>query len=145
MARVKIVFPDQIPLFESCIAIRITDLNYGNHLGNDRLLGILHEVRVQWLRSLGLTELNIGGGGLIMSDVMIRYQNEGFYGDLLKITLYAEAISQSAFDLVYEIKAEREGKQRLLAAAKTGMVCFDYEMRKVISIPQEFRSHLTIK
>lgn len=145
MTRVKIVLPDQIPLFKSRISIRITDLNYGNHLGNDRLLGILHEVRVQWLHSIGLTELNIGGCGLIMADVMIRYQNEGFYGDVLAITLYAAAIGQSTFDLIYEIKAERDGKQFSLAVAKTGMVCFDYEIRKMISIPDGFYNHLAIK
>lgn len=145
MARVKITFPDQIPLFKSRIAVRITDINYGNHLGNDRLLGMLHEARIQWLRSLGLTELNIGGCGLIMADVMIRYQNEGFYGDMLEINLYADAVGQSAFDLLYEVKVERGGKWVLLAAAKTGMACFDYEMRKVISIPAGFHSHLTIK
>ena len=145
MARVKIVFPDQIPLFKSSIAIRITDLNYGNHLGNDRLLGILHEARVQWLDSLGLTELNIGGCGLIMADMIMRYQNEGFYGDILEISLYADAVSQSTFDLLYKIKVERAGEQISLAAAKTGMVCFDYKIRKVIPIPRAFHSHLTIK
>ncbi|WP_255669390.1 hypothetical protein [Myroides oncorhynchi] len=41
MARVKLNLPTEF-IFETKIPVRITDLNYGNHLGNDKLLSISH-------------------------------------------------------------------------------------------------------
>ena len=50
MARVKLELPAQFN-FRTNIPIRIQDLNYGNHVGNDAILSIMHEAR---LRTKGL-------------------------------------------------------------------------------------------
>ena len=63
MARVKIELPDSFQ-FTTEITIRITDLNYGGHVGNDTVLSIIHEARMQFLRHYGHTEMNFGGIGL---------------------------------------------------------------------------------
>jgi len=60
MARIKIELPEKFS-FETIIPIRITDLNYGNHVGNDTILSILHEARVQYLRHYDLEELDFAG------------------------------------------------------------------------------------
>jgi len=139
MARVKLILPDKKSLFSTKIPVRITDLNYGNHLGNDRLLGILHEARAQWLHHCDLSELNIGTCGMIMADVMIAYKNESYYGDMLEIELFVNEINSKSFDLFYSIKTERaNGIQLLIAMAKTGMVCYDYEIHKIVQIPHSF-------
>jgi len=35
--------------------VQLTDTNYGNHVGHDTVMGLLHEARVQWLMSVGLS------------------------------------------------------------------------------------------
>ncbi len=45
-------------LFSATLEVRISDINYGNHLGHDSLVSLLHEARVRFLRHLGYTELN---------------------------------------------------------------------------------------
>ena len=142
MARVKIKFPDQNPLFSCTIPVRITDINYGNHLGNDAVLSIIHEARMQLLQFFGFTELNAGGNSLIMGDVMIAFRGEAFYGDVLTIQVFAEEITERSFDLLYCISTERNGKQIEIAHAKTGMVCFDYHLRKVTLITPRLKSTL---
>jgi 4-hydroxybenzoyl-CoA thioesterase len=67
MQRVTIDWPDPSG-FITELEIRITDINYGGHLGNDRLLSLVHEARVQWLASHDWTELDVDGIGLIMTD-----------------------------------------------------------------------------
>ena len=62
--------PDK-KLTEVKVLVRISDINYGNHLGNDSLVSIIHEARILWLKSLNYTELNIEGTGLIMSDLAV--------------------------------------------------------------------------
>lgn len=142
MARVKIKFPDHNPLHSCTIPVRISDINYGNHLGNDSVLSIIHEARMQWLAQWGYTELHAGGNSLIMGDVMIAYRGEAFYGEVLQIHIYAEEITERSFDLLYRIVTVREGKTVEVAHAKTGMVCFDYETRRLAVLTEELKSKL---
>ncbi len=48
MGRIKIDLPQKI-LASVSIPVRITDINYGNHVGNNALVEIIHEARVQFL------------------------------------------------------------------------------------------------
>lgn len=141
MARVKLTVPER-KIFTAAIPVRITDINYGNHLGNDALVSIIHEARMQWLGSGSYTELDVAGAALIMSDLAVEYKNESFYGDVLSINIAVAEITKLSFEVYYEITAERAQKNVLVANAKTGMVCFNYETRKVTAIPDAFRSFL---
>jgi acyl-CoA thioester hydrolase len=137
MARVKIDLPEVFS-FSIKIPVRITDINYGGHLGNDSILSLLHEARVSYLKKLGYTELNIAGAGLIMSDVAIEFKGESFYGDELTVSVAAGELSKISFELFYKMETVRDGKTILIAKAKTGMVCYDYEAKKVVAVPGEF-------
>ena len=137
MSRVKIQFPQE-SIFSVEIPIRIGDINYGGHLGNDALLGILHEARVAFLKANNYTELDLEGTSLIMGDVQIVFLAEGFQGDILKVEVALQDPSNSGFDMYYKV-TNVEGAQQL-AIAKTGMICFNYEKRKVQALPQEFRN-----
>ncbi len=134
MARIKLDIPG------NCIAtiripVRITDINYGNHVGNDAFAGILHEARMQWLHRNGFTELDIEGTGLIMSDLTILFKEEGRYGDTMEVQLHCGECSKVAFELYYSIYTGRNGEPVLIATAKTGMVCYDYAARKAVPVP----------
>ena len=135
MARIKIELPGkQLATME--LAVRITDINYGNHLGNDSLVGLLHEARMQWLRSLNFTELDIDGTGLIMSDLAVEYKAEVFYGDILSVSIFVNDVSAVSFDLYYSVLNQNNV---LIAKAKTGMVCYNYEKKKVASMPESLK------
>ena len=138
MARIKINIPEKI-IFTIKIPVRISDINYGNHLGNDALVSIVHEARVQWLKHLNYTELDIEGVGLIMADLAVEYKNESFYGDILEITMSADEISNVSFDLYFSLTNQQD---ILIAKAKTGMVCYDYKNKKVAVIPKKFKTLL---
>lgn len=53
MARISIDLPSTFT-FSATIPVRITDLNYGGHVGNDTILSIIHEARVQYLKILDI-------------------------------------------------------------------------------------------
>jgi acyl-CoA thioester hydrolase len=141
MARVKLDIP-QNKIFATDIPVRITDINYGNHVGNDALVSIVHEARMQWLAHNNYTELNVAGAALIMADLAIEYKAESFYGDALNVVISIGEITKISFEIFYEITTTRNDKKILIANAKTGMVCFDYEVRKVMSIPEQFLKFL---
>jgi len=138
MARVKVALPAQF-LFSTTIPIRITDLNYGGHLGNDRVLTLVHEARVQFLASTGYSEMDMGGVGLIMVDTAIEFKNEVFYGDGVRVSVAAGDFSSVGFDLYYQLVKEGEV---LVAAVKTGMVCYQYGEKRVVRVPEGVRERL---
>lgn len=137
MARIKLLIPNH-KIFATEIAVRITDINYGNHVGNDAFVRIIHEARVQWLTSNNYTELNIEGTSLIMADLAVEYKGESFYGDILKVEITVGEISRSGFELYYQIQTNRNGNSLLIVKAKTGMVCYNYEEKKVRELPERF-------
>ncbi len=144
MARVKIDMPGKaIASFK--IPVRIADINYGNHVGNDAFVSIIHESRVQWLKQYNYTELDIESVGLIMSDLAIEFKNESFYGDIIDVELYAAEIARVSFELYYKLCTTRNNKPILLAHAKTGMVCYDYTSKKITEIPAKLRNILDVK
>jgi acyl-CoA thioester hydrolase len=143
MSRVKIKFPDDNPLAVISIPVRITDINYGNHLGNDALLSIIHEARMQLLSQWGFTELEAGGTGMIMADVMIAYRGEAYYGDILTVKIYVAEATDRSFDLLYHISTQRHGSARDIAHAKTGMVTYDYRAARIAVMSEALKNHLT--
>ena len=143
MARVKIDLPEKFD-FTTTIPIRITDINYGGHGGNDTILGLIHEARMQFLKTLGYTELEFAGVGMIMSDAAIEFKNELFYGDIVTAAVAVMGLTKISFDLYYKLEKESAGKILPVAYAKTAMVCFDYGRKKVVAIPEEARQRLRV-
>jgi acyl-CoA thioesterase FadM len=119
------------------ITVRTTDLNYGGHLGNDRLLSLIHEARVAFLAKSGFSELDFGGASLILGDAAIVYQAEAYAGDMLRIEVAAGEPSGSGFRIFYRIT--RPADDRPVALVENGMVCFDYQARKIASLPASVR------
>lgn len=141
MARLSIELPASF-MFSTQITVRVTDLNYGNHVGNDSILSLMHEVRIRFYRHLGYrNELNIEGDiGQIVSDAAIVYKSEAFLGDTLDCNLAITDANKYGFDFVYLLSDKATGKE--VARGKTGVVFFDYARRKVASTPPSFLSKL---
>jgi acyl-CoA thioesterase FadM len=139
MNRVKVTLPDAFS-FSTEAPVRITDLNYGGHLGNDALLGILHEARVQFLQATGLpVEFDAATKlGLIMVDVAVEFKHEAFHGDILRVDIAATEPNKYGFDVVYHVHSA--GKE--VARAKTGMLCFDYNTHKLRPLPEGLAARL---
>jgi acyl-CoA thioester hydrolase len=142
MARIKIELPPKF-VFTTEIPVRITDLNYGAHVGNDTILSLIHEARMQLLSSYGYTsELKINGVGLIMADVGIEFKGELFYDNTVTASVAIGEVSKVGFDLYYKLEKGNSSEKSLIAIAKTGMLCFDYQKKKIAPVPEELRSKL---
>ncbi len=140
MARIRIDLPGDFA-FVTSIPVRITDLNYGGHVGNDKVLSLIHEARVQFLTQLGYSEFGFAGTGLIMADAAVEFKNELFYGDTVIVSVACANYSKVSFDIFYKLeKASGNGptaRSIRVATAKTTMACYDYSNKKIISIPAE--------
>jgi acyl-CoA thioester hydrolase len=93
----------------------------------------VHEARVAFLASFGLSELDFGGASLIMGDTAIVYQGEAFAADNLRFEVSAGDLSPLGFRLFY--KVTRVGDGSAIALVENGMVCFDYQTKQTVKIP----------
>lgn len=144
--RVQITLPGSF-LFGTEITVRSSDLNYGAHVGHDRMLTIIQDARVMMYRSFGYEDERSFEGpvGQVIADVAVQYKSECFLGDVLYVEIGVGDSTRSGFDMLYRVTNRTTGKEA--AFAKTGIVCFDYSRRKVAAIPESLSKnlHLTKK
>ena len=132
MTRLKLAPLASYP-HHTILTVRTTDLNYGGHLGNDRLLALLHEARVAFLAARGWTELDCGGVSLIMGDAALVFKGEAFAGDELLIETGVTDTGRTGFRLAHRVSRPSDGAP--VALAETGLAGFDYDARKVAPLP----------
>ncbi|MCW8849736.1 MAG: thioesterase family protein [Melioribacteraceae bacterium] len=137
MSRIKLVLPEHIN-YSTKIDIRISDINYGGHLGNDSVLSLIHEARIRLLKDNGFSEIDIDGLGIIMVDSVILYSSEGFYGDKVRIDVSVDDISSTGCDIFYRLVNLENDKE--IAKAKTGIAFFNYKTKKISRTPEVFRN-----
>ena len=136
MARVKLHLPTHF-IFKTEIPIRIGDINYGGHLGNDAVLSLVHEARIQFLQSFGYSEFDVEGTGILMTDAIIVYSSEGFYGDRLIIEVATADFQSTQCDVLFRLTNKTTKTE--VARVKTGIAFFNKQTRKISAVPDIFR------
>ncbi len=136
MNRIKLSLPELFS-FSINMQIRVTDLNYGGHVGNDTVLSLLQEARQQFLASKGFKELDIEGFGLIMADAVVEYKKEMLYGNQIRIWVIATDFDKMGFDIFYKIELLSDNNSVIAVKAKTGMMLYDYTLNKKASLTDE--------
>ena len=133
--------PAEECLYRENLSIRISDINYGGHMGHDRILSYCHEVRVNYLKALNGSEQDFLGAGLIMRDSSTLYKAEGFQGDRITIELYADNFWAYGFRFIYSLK--RQSDSREMARVQTGMIYYDYTEGKKVKQKADVQSHFS--
>lgn len=137
MARVKLALPKEYH-FATELPIRVTDINYGGHLGNDAVLALFHEARIRFLRHCGGSEADLEGVGLIMSDAIVVYKSQAFLGETMRVEVAACEFARHRCDLFYRMTATGDGRE--IARGKTGIVFYNYATKRIAATPAGFRA-----
>ncbi len=140
MARIELEVGDTF-IFKTEIPVRISDINYGHHVGNDSFISLIHEAKIRFFNSLGYTETDIEGKALVISDLAATYKSQSFYGDILCFEINVSDFNKYGCDILYHCTNAKTGA--LVMNAKTGIVFFDYHKNKVVSVPEQFRSKVS--
>ena len=136
MPRIHLNPPERV-IFTTNLDVRVTDLNYGKHLGHMELIGLLHQARVEFLAANGMTEMNIEGRTLIVVDLAVSYRSEAFFGQTLIIDIGLAFEGSRGVQISYAVRDKGAGG--IVAVAQTGIVFADPEARVVVQVPKAFR------
>lgn len=137
--RLRLEPPERI-LFRTELAVRITDINYGNHVGNDSFIGLIHEARMRWLHDHGWSELDIEGYALILVDLAIQFKQQARYADRLAVELGVLEWTVPGFVIGYRIA--QAASDRTVSLCSTSMVFFDYQAGRIQARPDWFQGRV---
>lgn len=123
------------PIFSTSMDIRISEINYGNHLGNDKMVSLIHEARVRFLESHGFSELNIMGCGLILSDLEVNFKKQVYYKDTITFHLFLGKTTPARTELIYFGFNQNNIE---VVRAKTTLAFINYKTNKLLKTPDFF-------
>lgn len=135
MARVQLDLPERFT-YSTEVILRVTDMNYAGHMGNDTVMALLHEARSRLLKENGCEGQKIDGLGLVVADAVVVYKAQAHYAETLRIEMTARDFNKYGCDLVYRITNRDTGRE--VARAKTGIVFFNYEEGRPNGVPGRF-------
>ena len=120
--------------------VRTTDLNYAGHLGNEALLGLVHEARARFMQKLNLNTIISPGQstGLIIADLVVNFKAEAFAHELLTIDSQIGELGSRSFRLFHRLHNEL----KLVALVETGLVAWSYDASQAVKLPAIFLSSL---
>jgi acyl-CoA thioesterase FadM len=141
MPKVKIEEQPSYP-FSVELEVRVSDLNYGAHLGYDRILGLAHQARLVLLGELGVDEMDLGDGrtGVVAVDVAATYLGEAFVNDVLVFAIRPVEVGRVGFRLAHLVVNKQAGAK--VALIEIGFVGYDYARRRPAGLPEAFRQGL---
>ena len=137
MARLQLTFPEDQFYYSTPMSVRVTDINAGNHLGNDSMISMISEARARFLFEFGVPETERDGTGIIVTDLATTYRAEAHARDQLLFEVGVMDFNKYGGDIIFRITRPRDRK--LIAMAKQGFVFFNYKTSQVVIMPEEFR------
>ncbi|MFO7908814.1 MAG: thioesterase family protein [Halomonas sp.] len=135
MERVKLDFPTDAVIHHHSVSVRVTDMNYGRHLGHDALVSLLHEARSQALMAVGYPEWDLAGYHSVVADLAVQYQSEARCPDILVVETAIPDPAGKALSVYHRVLAD-EGA-RLVATARLNLLVMDSTAGNPVAVPAE--------
>jgi len=138
MARLILTFPEDQYYYTTLLTVRVTDINAGNHLGNDSMISMISEARARFLFEYGVSETEGDGTGIIVTDLATTYRAEAHARDQLLFEVGVMDFNKYGGDIIFRVTRPKD--KTLVAMAKQGFVFFNYKTSQVVAMPEEFQS-----
>ncbi|XKE46345.1 acyl-CoA thioesterase [Halomonas organivorans] len=140
MERVRLEFPEADVRHRHPLTVRVTDMNYGHHLGHDTLVSLLHEARIAALADLGLIEYDMGGYPSVVADLAVQYQAEARWPEALVVDTAIPEPGRRAITVYHRVR--READDVVVATARINLMLVDPGTGRPVAIPPAVRQRL---
>lgn len=127
---------DDLFRFSTTLEVRWRDVDALGHVNNAVYFTYLEQARCHYLRQLGVVPSNPAGIGMILAEISCQFKSPLELGERVTVWARVSELRNSSFFFEYRMKGT-DG--RLAATARSAQVCYDYQTRQPIPIPDEWR------
>jgi acyl-CoA thioester hydrolase len=121
------------------IPVRFRDTDAMGHVNNAVLVTYLEVGRQAYWRRFARPQ-EYAGVPFVLAHVRIDFRSQVRIDEVVRVSLRTTWISEHSFGMEYELKERDSG--RLVAAAESVQVTYDYGRQQVIPVPGELRREL---
>jgi acyl-CoA thioester hydrolase len=108
------------------------------HVNNAVYLTYLEQARFAYWKAADIGRL-AGEVSYVIARVEIDFRAPATTGQLLDVTIAVTRFGRTSFEMAYEI---RDAEARLVAAAKSVQVAYDYAAGKTVVLPDAIRQRI---
>lgn len=141
MERIKLDFPAEAVIHRHPMTVRVTDMNYGRHLGHDALVSLLHEARMQAFATLDLLEWDMQGYPSLVADLAVQYQSEARWPDALMVATAVPEPQGKALTIYQRVY--QADSQQVVATARINQLLIDLASGRPVEIPDQVKQALS--
>lgn len=123
------------------VQIRFADVDWMGHVNNAVYLSYLELARLDYFKQAN-TIIDWRKTGFILAHIDINYIMPVLLTDNLFVKTRCTKTGNKSFDLSHSLFKKEDGHETEMANAMTVLVCYDYESKKSVVIPHEWKKFL---
>lgn len=124
--------------FFHSIEIRYGDIDAQRHVNNARHFTYMEQARSKYIKALGLWEgSDFDAIGIILAEQSCRYISPIQLENDIKVGVRTVRLGEKSIETQYSIQDSQTGEE--LAVGQATLVAYDYQLRKSIPIPDDWR------
>ncbi|MFN6039927.1 MAG: acyl-CoA thioesterase [Bacteroidota bacterium] len=121
------------------IQIRFKDIDAQGHVNNANHLTYAEVARVEYFKKVLGENINWNKTGLLLARTEIDYLEPIFLNDSVSVSSSVGRLGTKSFDMYNLIFKNTSNGQKTSAKIKSVFVCYDYELKSSIMVPEEWR------
>ena len=125
------------------IQVRFVDIDKLGHVNNAVHLSYYETARVHYFHSLFGKNINWEKTGMILAKSEIEYLSPVHLEDELIAYTRIAKLGNKSFEIENVLKRQAGNREEICSFGKSVIVCFDYEQKTSISIPDEWRKKIS--
>ncbi|MBE7177671.1 MAG: acyl-CoA thioesterase [Mucilaginibacter polytrichastri] len=126
--------------FHTRIYLRFSDLDAFGHVNNAVFATYFEIARTQYWKEV--IDWNRDETGIIVARLEIDYRVPILLDDEIACYLRTSRVGNSSFDIEYRLVKDPERNAVLCASGKTVQVCFDYQKKRSVPLPEKYRNRM---
>ena len=128
--------------FFHSIEIRYGDIDAQRHVNNTRHFTYMEQARAKYIKALGLWEgSDFDAIGIILAEQSCRYVNPIQLDSEIRVGVRTVRLGAKSIETQYSLQDAHTGDE--LAVGQAILVAYDYQLRKSILIPDDWRVAIT--
>src|ERR1035438_8328763 len=124
------------------IQIRFKDLDMMGHVNNANHFTYFEIARAKYFDDVVAEDMDWSKEGFILAKSTCDYKLPILYYDKVFVYTKCSRIGNKSFELSYVMIKDENGKEITLADASTVQVCFDYEKKGNIFVPEKWKKRI---